>query len=242
METSCARERGDQARDHACEQAEEFGVRAVLAISEGGAKRRLMGERREGVYVGEEVVHEQLQHAKGRDALLSVQHDRAIGEAQGHERVGSIMCWRRRHLRSEVIVLDSSSLLGFSCSFGGPVRWAPSLLDALICAGYVQLATGSAWRWSTFALGTERSCQLLGQGYAQRDDELTFTFLWLHRSQALGIRVFFFCGGETEDAAGVNVIVPGGLAEVPWPPTDEYCIGGVTACWWGGSCVWCGWW
>lgn len=118
-----------------------------------------MGERREGMNVGEEVVDEQLQDAQGRDALLSVQDDGAIGKTQRYEGMGGVVSGRRGHLRGMVVVVDFASLLGFSCGFGGPVRWSPSFLDALVRAGYVELATGSTWRRSTFTLGSGRNCQ-----------------------------------------------------------------------------------
>lgn len=86
---------------------------------------------------------------------------------------------------------------------------------------------------------SKRCChwQISLQGQRTRArKQLTLTLRVLHRSQALGILVFFLAGADEVEAAGVGACWLWGLAEEAWFPGDEYCPDcALMCCDWGGD-------
>lgn len=151
MEASAARKRGDQSTDHAGQKGQELGIGTVLAVLERLAKRGLVGERGERVDISEEVVNEELQHAKRRNTLLRVQGELTLWwRAEGDKHLGGVLGGGRRVCLDWRLGRDSLPFHAFclACSLGRSVGRSSSLLLAVVGAGHVEIEAWLTW-WNT---------------------------------------------------------------------------------------------
>lgn len=140
MQTRLAGERGDQDCDHGGQQGQEGGIRQVLSAGPCLAKRGLVGERAQRVYVGEEVVDEGVERGQGAYLLgrevgglrrrLELRQD--VGGIGG--RLGR---WAVRVDGAHAALLDG---------FGMAIWWPTAAAGALKGAWDLESDTGSTGR------------------------------------------------------------------------------------------------
>lgn len=160
-----ARKRRNQGADHASQQTEELRLDAVLTVRKRLAEGRLVGKRREGVDISEEVVDKELQDGH-RSNRLGIEN--AVG-GDGHERLGCCL-GRGRHVEHGTSsrrnsVLDASTLRCL-CGLGMLVRGTTTLRLAIVCTLDTQLAAGTAGNVGIVALDLAHAAHITGASQA----------------------------------------------------------------------------